>query len=213
MHELKVNVNKNLTSFSIFSARRSTLTSLATWGVKLLCHSVSSILSKCIPSSKITVEILAALKHVELIDSNPEILLYSSTASKVGSHPYNAATSLRFLCHHKNNQSIIFRYFLRSKQSIECFLPWRIESIVLKQQHHHVLEKKHESKKSWSQAQLSYGHDHPQVPQTQSFFSIHWNPFSLCSSRCICVFQIGDCWQNQMLKDNKEKWMKKREKS
>lgn len=100
MHELKVNVNKKLTSFRIFSARRSTLTSLATWGVKLLCHSVSSILSKCIPSSKITVEILAALKHVELIDSNPEILLYSTTASKVDSHPYNWAISLRFLCHH-----------------------------------------------------------------------------------------------------------------
>jgi hypothetical protein len=95
--DLNINVNKNLTSLRIFSARRSTLTSVATIGVKVLCHSVSIILSKTIPSSKITVEILAALKHVELIDSNPETLLYSSTASKFDLHPYNSAISLIFL--------------------------------------------------------------------------------------------------------------------
>lgn len=41
--------------------------------------------------------------------------------------------------------------------------------------------------KAGNQLQLSYGHDHLQVPTPQLCFSTHWNPFSLTLCICVCL--------------------------
>lgn len=84
-----------LTSSRIFSARRSILKILPTTGAKLLCHSISCILSNSIPSSMSMAAIFAALKHNELMDCNPLHLRYSWMPRNDTSDPYNSAISLR----------------------------------------------------------------------------------------------------------------------
>lgn len=103
MQVRKVKIKKYITSSRIFSARRSILNILPTTWAKLLCHSMSCFLSNSIPSSMSMVEILAASKHVELMDCNPESLRYSSTPHKDNWDPYYSAICLRFLCHIQSN--------------------------------------------------------------------------------------------------------------
>ena len=89
---------KYITSSRILLARRSILNILPTTGAKRLCHYMSCFLTNSIPSSMSMAEILAASKHVELMDCNPESLRYSSTPCKDNSDPYSSAICLKFLC-------------------------------------------------------------------------------------------------------------------
>lgn len=97
---LKVNVHKCLTCSRICSATRSVLKILPTKGVKFLCHCMSCFLSISMPSSMSMAENFAALRHVELMDSIPDALRYSSTPCKDTSVPYSSATSLKLLWYH-----------------------------------------------------------------------------------------------------------------
>lgn len=97
-----------LTSSRISSANRSILKILPTRGPKLLCHPISCFLSNCKPSSISMAVILAALKHVEVMDCIPDTLRYSSTPCKDNSDPYSSAMSLKFLWHYK--MVIIIRF-------------------------------------------------------------------------------------------------------
>ena len=103
MQVRKEKKRRYITSSRIFSAKRSILNILPTTGATLLCHSMSCILSNSIPSSMRMAEILAASKHVELMDCNPESLRYSSTPCKDNSDPYSSAICLKFLCHAQSN--------------------------------------------------------------------------------------------------------------
>lgn len=58
----------------MFSAKRSILNILPTTGTNFLCQSMLCFLSNTSPSSMSMADILAALKHVEQMESNPEDL-------------------------------------------------------------------------------------------------------------------------------------------
>jgi len=98
-----VNVYWYLTCSRICSATRSVLKILPTKGVKFLCHCISFFLSISTPSSISMAEIFAAFKHVEVMDSIPETLRYSSTLCKDTSVPYSSATSLKPLWFYYNH--------------------------------------------------------------------------------------------------------------
>ena len=133
-------IKRYITWSRIFSAKCSILNILPTTGAKLLCHSMSCFLSNSIPSSTRMADILAAPKHIELMDCNPESLRYSSTPCKDNSDPYSSAICLKFLCHVQSNAVrmedlkpnfiylfiffIVLKYYAVTSHSIICVCLW-----------------------------------------------------------------------------------------